>query len=50
MAKIVFTPNIQQHVALPEAEASGPTVRDVLEAVLRTIRRRAATCSMTSPV
>jgi molybdopterin synthase sulfur carrier subunit len=33
MAKIVFTPNIQRHVALPEAEASGRTVRDVLEAV-----------------
>src|SRR5947209_18923426 len=33
MAKVVFTPNIQRHVALPEAEASGRTVRDVLEAV-----------------
>ena len=33
MAKVVFTPNIQRHVALPEAEASGRTVRDVLDAV-----------------
>ena len=33
MPKVVFTPNIQRHVALPEAEASGHTVRDVLETV-----------------
>src|SRR6266403_6218663 len=33
MARVVFTPNIQRHVALPQAEASGRTVRDVLEAV-----------------
>ncbi len=33
MAKVVFTPNIQRHVALPEAEASGRTVREVLENV-----------------
>jgi hypothetical protein len=33
MAKVIFTPNIQRHVALPQAEASGHTVRDVLEAV-----------------
>jgi sulfur-carrier protein len=33
MAKVVFTSNIQRHVALPEAETSGRTVRDVLEAV-----------------
>jgi molybdopterin converting factor small subunit len=33
MAKVVFTPNIQRHVELPQAEASGRTVRDVLEAV-----------------
>src|SRR5262245_24397224 len=33
MAKIVFTPKIQRHIALPQAEASGRTVRDVLEAV-----------------
>ena len=37
MAKVVFTPNIQRHVALPEAEASGRTVRDVLEAVFADI-------------
>ena len=33
MAKVVFTPNIQCHVALPETQASGRTVRDVLDAV-----------------
>jgi sulfur-carrier protein len=33
MAKVVFTPNIQRHVALPQMEASGRTVRDVLDAV-----------------
>jgi sulfur-carrier protein len=33
MVKVVFTPNIQRHVELPQAEASGRTVRDVLEAV-----------------
>src|SRR5262249_41945332 len=33
MVKVVFTPNIQRHVALPEAEAPGRTVRDVLETV-----------------
>ena len=33
MAKVVFTPNIQRHVACPEAEAAGHTVRDVLEHV-----------------
>jgi molybdopterin converting factor small subunit len=33
MAKVVFTPNIQRHVALPESEVSGGTVRDVLDAV-----------------
>jgi sulfur-carrier protein len=33
MAKVVFTPNIQRHVALPESEVSGRTVRDVLDAV-----------------
>ena len=31
MAKVVFTPNIQRHVACPEAEATGHTVREVLE-------------------
>lgn len=33
MARVVFTPNIQRHVACPETEASGVTVRAVLEAV-----------------
>ena len=40
MAKVVFTPNIQRHVALPEAEASGHTVRDVLETVLQSAGAR----------
>jgi sulfur-carrier protein len=33
MAKVIFTANIQRHVVCPEAEASGPTVRDVLDKV-----------------
>ena len=33
MVKVVFTPNIQRHVACPDAEAPGRTVRDVLDAV-----------------
>jgi len=33
MAKVVFTPNVQRHVACPEAEASGRTVREVLDKV-----------------
>ena len=33
MARIVFTANIQRHVACPEAEAVGRTVREVLENV-----------------
>lgn len=33
MARVVFTPNIQRHVACPEVEASGRTVRDVLDRV-----------------
>jgi molybdopterin synthase sulfur carrier subunit len=31
MAKIVFTANVQRHVACPEATAAGRTVREVLE-------------------
>jgi molybdopterin converting factor small subunit len=31
MAKIVFTANVQRHVACPEADAAGRTVREVLE-------------------
>jgi molybdopterin synthase sulfur carrier subunit len=34
MARVVFTPNIQRHVACPEVEAPGATVREVLDAVL----------------
>ena len=34
MAKIVFTPNVQRHVACPEAEVPGGTVREVLDNVL----------------
>jgi molybdopterin synthase sulfur carrier subunit len=33
MAKVVFTANIQRHVQCPEVEATGATVRDVLEQV-----------------
>ena len=33
MARVVFTANIQRHVACPEAEAPGATVREVLETV-----------------
>jgi hypothetical protein len=33
MARVVFTPNIQRHVACPEADAPGSTVREVLDAV-----------------
>jgi molybdopterin converting factor small subunit len=33
MARVVFTNNLQRHVACPPAEAHGATVREVLEAV-----------------
>ena len=33
MAKVVFTPNIQRHVACAQAEATGRTVREVLDKV-----------------
>ena len=33
MTKVVFTSNIQHHIACPEAEAVGRTVREVLENV-----------------
>jgi sulfur-carrier protein len=33
MTKVVFTSNIQRHVACPEVEAAGRTVREVLENV-----------------
>ncbi len=32
MAHLYFTPNLQRHLACPPAEASGATVRAVLEA------------------
>jgi molybdopterin synthase sulfur carrier subunit len=31
MAKIVFTANVQRHVACPQATAAGRTVREVLD-------------------
>ena len=33
MPKVTFTPNIQRHVACPDTEAAGQTVREVLDAV-----------------
>ncbi len=33
MAKVVFTENIQRHVACPATEAAGATVREVLDNV-----------------
>lgn len=33
MPKVVFTANIQRHVACPDTDAPGGTVREVLEAV-----------------
>jgi len=33
MAKVVFTPNVQRHVACPEAEVPGGTVREVMDNV-----------------
>jgi molybdopterin synthase sulfur carrier subunit len=33
MAHVVFTQNLQRHVACPETEAPGATVREVLDAV-----------------
>lgn len=33
MVKVLFTPNIQRHVACPAAEAEGRTVREVLDKV-----------------
>jgi hypothetical protein len=33
MATVVFTANLQRHVALPQAEAPGATVREVLDGV-----------------
>jgi molybdopterin converting factor small subunit len=33
MSKVIFTSNIQRHIACPETEAAGRTVREVLENV-----------------
>jgi sulfur-carrier protein len=33
MPKIVFTANVQRHVACPQVQAQGATVREVLESV-----------------
>ena len=33
MPRVVFTQNLQRHIACPPAEAPGTTVREVLEAV-----------------
>lgn len=33
MARVVFTPNLQRHIACPVRDASGATVRAVLDAV-----------------
>ncbi len=33
MARVIFTPNIQRHVICPQAEASGRSVREVLDNV-----------------
>ena len=35
MAKVVFTPNIQRHVACPQTQAPGRTVREVLDHVFQ---------------
>ncbi len=36
MARVVFTQNLQRHVACPPVEAPGPTVHAVLEAAFAT--------------
>lgn len=33
MPRVVFTPNLQRHVACPPTQAAGRTVREVLESV-----------------
>lgn len=34
MARVTFTENLQRHIACPPVEATGATVRDVLQAAL----------------
>jgi sulfur-carrier protein len=36
MPKVIFTPNIQRHVACPSMSVEGATVRTVLDAVFET--------------
>ncbi len=36
MARVTFTANIQRHVACPDADAPGSTVREVLDAYFAT--------------
>jgi hypothetical protein len=33
MATVIFTPNVQRHVGCPQTQASGHTVREVLDNV-----------------
>ena len=42
MAHVVFTPNLRRHVACPDAEAAGETVRAVLERVFADNRQLGA--------
>jgi hypothetical protein len=39
MARVIFTPNLQRHVACPAADVSGNSVRAVLEAFFRSNQR-----------
>lgn len=39
MAKVVFTPNLQRHVACPPREVEASTVREALEAVFADVPR-----------
>ena len=39
MARVVFTQNLQRHVACPPSDAPGTTVREVLDVVFERIPR-----------